>query len=242
MPYPIETIAKIAARHGLAGELRRLPDTGMCNDAWQIGETHVLRVPHKAEWERESFVEALAVPAARLAGVCTPALVALGDERDLTPLAYTLYERALGVPLGTLDLQPMDCPGLWAELARQMLLMHRGVLDIPGADGVIGNPFVHPARENLKKARAQKLLEPGEIEEIAAWIDALEASPGAPPGKVFLHRDLHPWNLLVDPGTCTLEAIIDWGDAAFGDLALEFSSLPLGVIPLTLAEYRSDGG
>jgi hypothetical protein len=66
---------------------------------------YVLRVPRGAP----PFVaairkESVAVPAARAAGVRTPALVAFDDSLDLLPVPYAIYEQVHGEALGLLDL------------------------------------------------------------------------------------------------------------------------------------------
>ena len=53
------------------------------------------------------------MPAARAAGVRTPALVAFDDSLQLLPVPYAIYERVRGETLGALDLGPEDTPRAW---------------------------------------------------------------------------------------------------------------------------------
>jgi aminoglycoside phosphotransferase (APT) family kinase protein len=119
LPPPVdlrpETLRAIAARHGLrADRVEPLPTSGIINTAYLLGDRHVLRVPrdHPGHVE-QARREALAVPAARKAGVRTPRLVAFDDRLDLAPVPYTLYERVRGVALGDLDLEPGRTPKGW---------------------------------------------------------------------------------------------------------------------------------
>ena len=73
-----EIVDAIARRHGLGAlRARRLPETGIFNAMYALGPRHVLRTPrdHHAHFDALRR-EATIVPAARAAGVRTPALVA----------------------------------------------------------------------------------------------------------------------------------------------------------------------
>ena len=39
-----------------------------------------------------------------------------------------------------------------------------------------------------------------------------------------------------------LAALIDWGDAGWGDPALELASVPIESVPLVVSAYESEGG
>ncbi len=58
-------------------------------------------------------------------------------------------------------------------------------------------------------------------EILAIWRDALAAPIDTP--SVWLHGDLHPWNVLVQNGTIT--GVIDWGDMTSGDPATDLAAL-----------------
>ena len=57
----------------------------------------------------------------------------------------------------------------------------------------------------------------------------------------FLHNDAHAGNVM-----CTrdgaLVALIDWGDAGWGDPAHELGSLPIEAVPHVVAGYEAAGG
>jgi hypothetical protein len=82
----------IAARHGLGSRaVTPLAHAGVINAVYLFGDDPVLRAPrdHPAHIE-QARVEAVAIPAARDAGVRTPALVAYDDACDLLPVPYLL--------------------------------------------------------------------------------------------------------------------------------------------------------
>lgn len=101
-----ETLQAIAKLHGLRGAtVERLPETGIINAIYRLGETAILRVPRNhPDFIAHSYREAVAVPAARAAGVRTPALLAFDDSLELVPVPYTVYERVPGVTLESLGL------------------------------------------------------------------------------------------------------------------------------------------
>ena len=107
-PLTPAALRAIAQRHGIAAvRLVPLPQTGIINANYALGRHHVLRVPRNHPGHIQGlYREALAVPAARAAGVRTPALVALDDTRELLPVPYAVYQRVHGEPLGSLDLGP----------------------------------------------------------------------------------------------------------------------------------------
>src|SRR5688572_29493172 len=78
VPYPVELIRDIASRHGIEGDVRLLPDGGMVNEAWRIGEDAILRIVRPEmdqECDTEAAREAAVVPLTRAAGVRTPKLL-----------------------------------------------------------------------------------------------------------------------------------------------------------------------
>ena len=78
-------------------------------------------------------------------------------------------------------------------------------------------------------------------EDLHTWLRSLivrlaPAVQGARGYRRFLHDDASPANVMVDRGS--FAALIDWGDAGWGDPALEFRCLPTRAVPHALAGYR----
>jgi hypothetical protein len=128
-PISGETLEAIGERYDLrAGEISRLEDVGIFNTIYLVGGEYVLRVPRDAP----PFVaairkESVAVPAARAAGVRTPALVAFDDSLELLPVPNAIYERVDGETLGALDLGPEDTPGVWHQVGLDLARLQEGV-------------------------------------------------------------------------------------------------------------------
>lgn len=89
----------------------------------------------------------------------------------------------------------------------------------------------------------------GRLSELAAWTaalhDALAGTPEAGSAPTVCHRDLAPWNLIVDPAPGVPLAFVDFDDAAPGRPAqdvgyLLWTFLRLGTPEVTDDEQRHD--
>ena len=133
-----ETVRMIGEQHGLGVHtFSRLPSIGVFNAIYLLGDDLVLRVPRN----HPTFVatlakEAIAVPAARAAGVHTPAL---DDSLTLLPVPYVVYERVHGEPLEQLETRPRDAPAAYRALGRDLARLHGGVRP-QGPAGRLGAP------------------------------------------------------------------------------------------------------
>ena len=101
-----------------------------------------------------------------------------------------------------------------------------------------------PDRKLDLAERVEKLASPGRIDratanEIERWIEALRPAVITPITRRFLHNDVHDMNLMCRRRGSLL-AIIDWGDAGWGDPALELAQVPLAAVPFVLAGYESE--
>lgn len=241
MPYPLELIRTLARRHGIAGEPRLLPSGGMVNEAWLLGEHHVLRIACAQGCDDEAAREVAVMPLVLEAGLLAPGLVGSDVEAAFAPRPYTVWERASGVLLGYCLEEPRSFEPAFYEIGRQIAFL--GKIEVaPSVRPHLrrckrGNP-----RQSLERAVAKNLVRPQHAREIQQWIDAVEPRLGRCRRRVLLHQDIHPWNVFVDPQTRGLTAIIDWGDSAIGDPAFEFASMPVFALPAMLEGYKDAGG
>lgn len=241
-PVSAEAARAIAERHGLGtGAFARLPDTGIINAIYLLGEEFVLRVPrdgpgHVAQARRE----AIAAPAARAAGVRMPRLLVFDDAGDLLPVPYLIYERVRGETLGLLDLEPGATPGVWRELGRDLALLHTGVR-ADGPAGQLLRPGGSPAdpRALAEERAADGWFTGLEARWLIAWLDRLAPAALAPVPPRFLHQDVQATNVMVGARAREYRAILDWGCAGWGDPAWDFFGMPLRAAPFMLEGHRA---
>src|SRR4051794_16680093 len=123
---PPTTLRAIAERHGLrATTFARMPQVGIINTIYALGDDYVLRIPRDQPGTiAQARVEAVAAPAAREVGARTPRLVAYEETSDLIPVPYQIFERVPGRTLGLLDWEPVEIAALWRELGRDLARLH----------------------------------------------------------------------------------------------------------------------
>jgi aminoglycoside phosphotransferase (APT) family kinase protein len=238
-PMAVATLEAICERHGLsAGKISRVSDAGIFNAIYLVGSEHVLRVPRVAP----PFVDAIrkesvAVPAARAAGVMTPALVAFDDSLDLLPVPYAIYERVHGEALGLLDLGPDDTPGVWRNVGRDLAILHEGVGEHGPVAGLECEPLPDP-RPIPDELASAGYITSEEARWLSGWLDLLAPLALASLPRRFRHGDLQTTNVMVRPSPPTYLALIDWGACGWGDAALDFAGIPLRAVPFVLEGYR----
>ena len=235
---PQHVLRKIADRHG-AGSASRLPEVGIFNAVFLLGDDLVLRVPR----EHPAFVaavrkEAVAVPAARAVGVRTPRLVEFDDSLALLPVPYLIYERVRGETLGTIEGDPVDLPEVWRELGRDLALLHTGVREEGEIAALRSEPLPDPRpwTEELARDGQISAVEAGWL---AGWLDRLAPAVLASVPERFLHGDVQSTNVMVGPETRDYLAVLDWGDAKWGDAAWDFAGVPLRAVPFLLEGHRA---
>lgn len=230
-------VSAIAQRHGLGDVvLSRLADTGVINGVYLLGETLVLRVPrdHPAH-VRQARAEAVAIPAARAAGVRTPALIAYDEACDLLPVPYLIVERVSGQALSDLDLEPSEAGEGWRDVGRDLGRLHADAH--PSAP--LGEPWVcSDPRELVQRRASDGWFTALEARWLGAWLDRIAATAfPAPPVDRLLHRDAQATNIIVGSGGA-YRAILDWGCAGLGDPAWDCFGMPLRAVPFLLEGHR----
>lgn len=218
-----------------------LPKGGIVNEAWTIGEDHVIRVTFKKGCDGEAALEEVVVPIVVAAGIRTPKLVVCDLTCTLAPRPYTIYERAEGTLLGYIDGDPETFQNLYYDMGREIARLGRVEVDAD-ARAKIGDGREMNVRRALKKAIDSGAIAPTHGEEIEKLFNRIERRIGHVGWKCLVHQDFHPWNVLTDEGYDHLTAVIDWGDSAWGDPAVEFSSMSLVAYAPMLEGFRSEGG
>jgi aminoglycoside phosphotransferase (APT) family kinase protein len=220
-------LAAILARHGL--ELRALAplaETGIINAVYALGEDLVLRVPRNHPGHvAQAHSEALAIPAARAAGVRTPRLVAFDDRLDLLPVPYLIVERVPGASLGHLDRDPVEAHAVWTEVGRDLARLHTVARAGPVAQLMTGQEPPEP-EDSIEKRTSEGWFSAVEARWLHRWVERLRPLCGEPARPRLVHGDVQSTNVMVEPIGPTYSALIDWGCAQWRDPAIDHQRWP----------------
>jgi aminoglycoside phosphotransferase (APT) family kinase protein len=242
-PHPdVSTTAlrAIAERHHLASDsFNRLPEVGIFNAIYLLGEDWVLRVPRQHPAHLAALrKEAVAVPAARAAGVRTPHIVAFDEACDLLPVPYAIYERIHGETLGLLQLDVQETPSAWRALGHDLARLHTGVPEASPAGGLTVEAMPDP-RASAEHLAGEGYFSVVEARWLTGWLDALAPAALTSGWRRFIHNDVQATNIMVATGSHDYLALLDWGSSGWGDTAWDFVGMPLRAVPLILQGYRA---
>jgi aminoglycoside phosphotransferase (APT) family kinase protein len=156
--------------------------------------------------------------------------------KSLVPRPYTIYRRAKGILLADAPQPPQAYTSLYREVGEAIARI--GSIPIPeDRRANLKDAGKLDAQEHLQKSFDAGAVSREDVPIIEKIITQLESLGAEPAPSQFVHRDIHPWNFFIDPATGALEVIIDWGDAAWGEPAIEFASMPLVALKPMLQGY-----
>jgi len=235
-----DPVGEILERHGITGPWSTLESTGVANRIYATRDV-VLRVAtDHPEAVSDARTESVAAPVVSAAGIPAPRLLAFDDSRTLIDRPYSLWERVHGETLGVFAPDPQSAGPVWREAGRQLARLHTRVQTCLDPYGWLDRPERSiDLTERLDAAQSSAVIGRREAAELRTWIVDLGATVREATPSCFLHNDVHAMNLM-----CThdreLLAIIDWGDAGWGDPVLEVSEVPLAAVGFVLEGYRAE--
>lgn len=213
--------ALIAAQFAHWAHLTLAPvaSEGTDNTLFRLGADMMIRLP-KAEWAR-ALIARENNTLARLAGrlpLAIPELVATGEPTAAFPHRWSILRWIEGESAATAALGTIETATTLARFIRTLQSLEPAEgLPAGSANGFRGAPL--STRD--KQAREAIAALAQEIDAPAAtrlWEQALAAPPHKGAAS-WIHGDIHPGNVLTREGK--LAAIIDWGQAAIGDPAVD---------------------
>ncbi len=234
-------IEAIFAMYNVRGPWEHLPATGLANHIYATQDV-VLRVAtDHPDGIVDARTESVAARVVRATGILTPALIAFDDSRTLVDRPFSLWERVHGETLGLVDLEPRQRAEAWRQVGRELSRLHDRVRVCPDPNGYLDDPGREPDRvdallKRLVDAQTITAAAAGEVERLAA---ELRSHVTSGTDLRFVHNDLHSMNVMCSISGALL-AIIDWGDAGWGDPTLDFAAIPLDVLPEALDGYESE--
>ena len=234
----IDPVDAILVAHGFAGPWTSLNATGLANRIYATDGV-VLRVAtDHPEAVPDARTESVAAPAAHCAGIRTPRLLAFDDSRTLVNRPLSIWERVGGETLGNARLDGRQQERAWHEVGQEVAKLHSRVTTCPDPRGYLDTPGYElnlwPTVARLVDSRAAS---PSLAREIEGLLDRLAPHVMASGHeRCFVHNDLHAMNVMCQPGG-ELSALIDWGDAGWGDPVLDFAAVPLEMMSAALEGY-----
>ncbi len=228
------------ARHGVPGSWEVLPSTGLANRIFATRDV-VLRVATEhPDGVVDARTESVAAPVARAAGILTPRLIAFDDTRTLVDRPFSLWERVHGETLGLARLSPGQTAEVWRGVGRELARLHLRVRECADPDGYLDEPVrdqdVDAIVKRLVAAKKLDIDVAGRVEHLA---EELHPYLAAGIETRFIHDDIHPMNIMC-AADGELLAIIDWGDAGWGDPMLDFAAIPVDAIQSALEGYEAE--
>ena len=232
--YPAPTDDQIRAlleKHGLPAQdpVEECAYEGVVNHVRLVGDLSV-RTLKDPDFCSDILTETLAVPAVRRAGARVPELMVFDPDEDIVQGPATIYERARGRPLGAIETLA-DLGSIYRDIGYEIGVWHRGVRFLHDPNERLDIPVLDNPGDAL--IRNADRMTPEEVRWVEKLIIRLEE---ARPQRVgFVHWDLHANNVMISEDR--LSSIIDWGDAGWGDPAINFRCFPALYLPQALDSF-----
>lgn len=228
-----EEIRGILEKHALPADdpVEECVHEGVVNHVRLVGNVCV-RTLKDPDFKSDIYTETLAVPAVRRAGARVPELLVFDPDEDIIPGLITIYERARGRPLGAVP-DHIDLGSIYRDIAYEIGIWHRGVKFLHDPNKRLDIPVLDDPEEALR--RNADRMQPEEV----AWVENLirRLEPAQPNETGFVHWDLHSFNIMISEDR--LSAILDWGDAGWGEPAINFRNFPAAYLPQALDSFQN---
>ena len=237
----VRTAVDVARRLGVApDDVRLAPLQGVANHTVVLGADLVLRIARPGH-ERGLDLEAVVLPLAAAAGLPVPEIVEHAPGREGAP-PYLVQQFVPGARL--------DHDGLDAEvrrdghrdLGRLLARLHAADLHVDARAARLLP--VHP--DDPPQGVVQRLADDGWIGArdapwLLGWFEDLAEVRGPDGGAPLLvHGDAAASNVLVDPGSGRVRALLDWGDAAIADPLSDLAKVEPRFLPEAVHGYADD--
>jgi aminoglycoside 2''-phosphotransferase len=200
--------------------------------ALEVNDEYIFRFPKRPDVEPQYVMEELLLAelATRLpiAVPCFQFVWAGGAEYRM---CFVGYRKLPGVPLACDRYIPIQLAQLAEQLAAFLSELHHFPIDlavlllVPDGDPAQWRQHYQQFYERVR-AQVFPLLDASTRAKTALyWEEFLNNEAHFRFTHALIHRDLSCEHILCDPVGATIGGIIDWGDAAIGDPALDFVGL-----------------
>jgi aminoglycoside 2''-phosphotransferase len=200
---------------------------GWDNELYSVGTDWIFRFPKRDEvvpWLKRE-IEITAKVGIAL-GPSVPRFDYTGAPSDPFPYPFVGYRRLVGVGA---DQSPVtDLPALGGDIGRLLSELHRiDPEQIPATPGGWEREPWSELRADLAALAdvVRPLLAPDLLAKAEPYLAGEVAEPPQDGPCRFIHNDICPDHLLVDPATGRLSGLIDFADAMVGEVVLDFVGL-----------------
>ncbi len=210
-------------------KLVRLP-SGWDSDVYRVNEEWAFRFPRRQEVVATQAKETAVLPTiADYLSVSIPRIEKRGRPTEDFPYPFVGYHYLPGVAADRLPSDRPDRSALAADLGRALSELHaipperlaKGVVPAAKHGPAEWQKWVTQHAESIRP-----LLPPDLLAACEPWLVGTVSLPERYGGPARLvHNDVCPDHLLVDATSGKLTGLIDFGDLALGDPALDFVGL-----------------
>jgi aminoglycoside phosphotransferase (APT) family kinase protein len=200
---------------------------GWDNELYSVGADWIFRLPKRAErlpWLKRE-IEVMAIVGVAL-GSAAPRFEYVGAPSEEFPYPFVGYRRLAGVGADMSGVT--DLAGLAADIGRLLSELHR--VDTGQIPATPGGWEKEPWSDLLEELTAQAdvvrpLLAADLLAKAEPYLAGEVTEPAQDGPRRFIHNDICPDHLLVDPATGRLSGLIDFTDAMVGEVVLDFVGL-----------------
>ncbi len=167
-------------------------------------------------------------------------MIAFDDTRTLVDRPFSLWERVHGETLGLATLTRAQMADVWRGVGSELAKLHLRVRECADPHNFLDQP----ARDQDVGGVLGRLIDAGRIDiDMARQVEGMAEELRPRVAEIieprFIHDDIHPMNVMCSSSGVLL-AIIDWGDAGWGDPASDFAAIPFDDVPCALEGYEAE--
>jgi aminoglycoside phosphotransferase (APT) family kinase protein len=196
-------------------------------DAWLTRDGWIVRFPRRAGMDEllapERRVHQLVRPVLP-PGIEVPLVEHVGQTPDRFPYRIAAHRFIHGIPADEVD--QTFLPHLAAQLGEALGAIHSITEPRARAAGVLEMDYDEEGQREWFALPLEVLSALGGrdpvVDQAVRWARQVDLPTSYEGELSFIHHDLSPDHVLVDPGSGRLTGILDWTDAILGDAARDF--------------------
>ncbi|MBW7874781.1 MAG: phosphotransferase [Candidatus Cloacimonetes bacterium] len=194
--------------------------------AYEINTELIFRLPKRQEVAERLRGEIALLPFLKQQRtILVPEFIYLGSPSDLYPFPFTGYKKLHGMDQthARISLGPEDCFHLSTFLQSLHQINHQKLPGFP-VEEMDSEKIIQRAKQLIKRWIPILKDKPQLFYACQKFLDTFDwNSLNVPFSPCIIHNDLLPEHVLIQEGK--ISAIIDWGDTALGDPAIDYGGV-----------------